>query len=274
LFNKGGKIMSDREPCQNAENLERERFEIVEQLQEWLEWPMIVLGLAWLVLLVLEFVRGSDPVLSILSTTIWVLFIADFALKLLLAPRKWRFIGANWLTVVSLAIPALRVLRVSRVLLLARAGRGLRLVRVVASLNRGMRALRSAMARRGFGYVIASTTVVVFAAAAGMLAFEREVPEGLDTYGDALWWTAMIVVTMGSGYWPQTGEGKLLCLGLSLYGFGVLGYVTATLASFFVGRDAADEEGEIASDVTLRALCAEVTALRRELAENRRIPVT
>jgi hypothetical protein len=39
--------MSDRGPSQNAENLERERFEIVEQLQEWLEWPMIILGLAY-----------------------------------------------------------------------------------------------------------------------------------------------------------------------------------------------------------------------------------
>jgi voltage-gated potassium channel len=82
----------------------------------------------------------------------------------------------------------------------------------------------------------------------------------------------MIVVTMESGYWPQTGEGKLLYLGLSLYGFGILGYVTATLASFFVGRDAADEEGEIASDATFRALCAEVTALRRELTANRGVP--
>lgn len=122
------------------------------------------------------------------------------------------------------------------------------------------------MSRRGFSYVVALSVVVVLVGAAGMFALEREAPNGLTTYADALWWTAMVVVTMGSGYWPQTGEGKLLCLGLSLYGFGILGYVTATLASFFVGRDADSEAGEVAGGRVLHKLCDEIAALRQEVA--------
>ena len=64
-------------------------------------------------------------------------------------------------------------------------------------------------------------------------------PAGIHDYGTALWWTAMLMTTMGSAYWPQTGEGRILCVLLALYAFAVFGYVTATLATFFVSRDMA-----------------------------------
>jgi voltage-gated potassium channel len=42
---------------------------------------------------------------------------------------------------------------------------------------------------------------------------------------------------MGSDYWPQTPEGRLLCLLLAIYAFAVFGYVTAAIAAYFVDRD-------------------------------------
>jgi voltage-gated potassium channel len=173
---------------------------------------------------------------------------------------------SNWLTAISLLVPALRIFRVFRVfrlLRLARVGRGLRLFRVVSSLNRGMRALGASLRRRGFGYVLALTVLVVFAGAAGMYAFENEAPGGLNSYGEALWWTAMIMTTMGSQYWPETVEGRLLCVFLALYAFAVFGYVTATLATFFVGRDAENDEAELAGAKELAALREETGRLAR-----------
>ena len=98
-----------------------------------------------------------------------------------------------------------------------------------------------------------------------MYAFENEAEGGLTTYGEALWWTAMIMTTMGSAYWPQTPEGRVLCFLLALYSFAVFGYVTATLATFFVGRDAEDERAEVAGAAQVERLREEVTALREEL---------
>jgi voltage-gated potassium channel len=144
-------------------------------------------------------------------------------------------------------------------------GRGLRLFRVVSSLNRGMRALRANLERRGFGYVILLTVLVVFAGAAGMYAFENQVPDGLTSYSEALWWTAMIMTTLGSEYWPQTLEGRVLGYILALYAFAIFGYVTATLATFFVGRDAQNVEAEIAGTEELAALREELRALRGEI---------
>ena len=159
-----------------------------------------------------------------------------------------------------------RIVRVVRVLRVARAARGVRLLRVVTSLNRGMRALRASMGRRGFGYITALTALVVLAGAAGMYAFENHPNgNGLNSYGAALWWTAMLLTSLGSEYWPQTTEGRVLCFLLALYGFAVFGYVTATLATFFIGRDAESDEAEVAGTKQIAELRAEIAALRNEL---------
>jgi voltage-gated potassium channel len=66
------------------------------------------------------------------------------------------------------------------------------------------------MRRRGFGYVLALTLGVVLLGSGGMLAFESagNVQGGFERYGEALWWAAMLMTTIGSGYWPQTAEGR------------------------------------------------------------------
>ena len=256
-------------PDVNAKKaLEHERSELLQQLDEWLEVPLVMLGFIWLALLVVEFTWGTSPILGTVSTVIWVIFILDFIIKLTLAPRKLTYLRHNWLTVLSLLAPALRVVRVvyvARLLRTAHAARGLRLLRVVSSTNRGMKALRASMGRRGLGYLIALTTLVTLTGAAGMYTFEREVVNGFDSFGVALWWTAMIMTTLGSEYWPQTAEGRVLTFLLALYALAVFGYVTASLATFFIGRDAANVEAEIVGEESIAALRADIAGLREEL---------
>lgn len=260
----------EEETLSEKQTLEQERVELLQQLEGWLETPMLILGFAWLALLVVELIWGLSPILDGLGMVIWIIFVLDFAIRFTLAPQKLAYLRRNWLTAISLLLPALRVfriVRVMRILSAARAARALRLVRVVSSVNRGMRALGAAMGRRGFGYVIALTVVIILVGAAGMYAFENDLSaeNGLHTYGAALWWTAMLMTTMGSEYWPQTAEGRILTFLLSLYAFAVFGYVTATLATFFIGRDAENAEAEVAGAKTIEALRGEIAALRAEI---------
>jgi voltage-gated potassium channel len=251
------------------------RRETLRELEAWLERPMLVLSLVWLALFVLEFTRGLPPLLTAATWCIWAIFVGDFVLRLTLAPDRSDYLRANWLTAVSLLVPAVRLLRVVRVLQAARAARvlraagtvrGLRLVKVVGSLNRGMRALGHSFSRRGFGYVVTLTALVTLGGAAAMFAFERDVPDSpLTSFGSALWWTAMMMTTMGSDYFPRSPEGRLLCVLLATFAFAVFGYVTATLATYFVGRDAASADADVAGQASIDALAAEVRALRAEL---------
>lgn len=222
--------------------VETQRVRLLVQLEQMFERPMIVLSLVWVALVAVELARGLTRPVEIAGLVIWGLFAIDFLLKLAIAPRKWIFLRRNWATALSLLLPAFRLLRIGRALRAARVLRGVRFAKVLGSLNRGMRALRRSMRRHGFGYVVALTLLVMFSAAAGMMAFEREGPNRavFATYSSSLWWTAMLMTSLGSEYWPKTGGGRALTLVVALYSFAVFGYITATLASFFIDRD--DEE--------------------------------
>jgi voltage-gated potassium channel len=75
----------------------------------------------------------------------------------------------------------------------------------------------------------------------------------------------MVMTTLGSQYWPVTLEGRLLCVLLALYALGVFGYVAATLATYFIGRDAESDDAELAGARELAALRREVAAVREEI---------
>jgi voltage-gated potassium channel len=250
---------------QTKRALERERYKLAARIGKALATPMTILSFVWLILLVLDLTRGLSPLMTRLNYVIWGAFVLQFLVEFVVTPRKLAYLKRNWLTAVALLLPAARVLRVFRAVRAIGAVRGgARLVGVVSRANRGMRALGSIMGRRGFGYVATLTVLVTVAGAAGMYAYEHGVPgSDMDSYGSALWWTAMLLTTMGSDYFPKTPEGRLLCLLLATYGFAVFGYVTATVASFFVARDADTDEGELAGARQLDALRTEIAALRR-----------
>lgn len=246
-----------------------ERWNTLEELDGWLRTPMLVLSFLWLLLVVVELIWGTFDILEMFGTAIWVAFLIEFAVRFTLAPEKTAFLSRNWLTIIALVVPAFRLLRAFRILRVARTARGLRLVRIVGTANRGMNALRASLSRRGLGYVTGLTLLVALLGAGGMLAFESasQVEGGFGSYADALWWTGMLLATMGSEFWPRTPEGRILCFLLALYGFAVFGYITASFASFFVGRDAASEQGEVAGAKEIAALRAEIAALRRDLQQ-------
>jgi voltage-gated potassium channel len=223
----------------------------------------MVLGILWLVLLILDFTRGLSPFLNALMMFIWVVFVVDFALRFILAPRKLGFLRSNWLTALSLFIPALRIGRIARVAQAFRALRSARLVSLVSSVNRGMRILRATLRRNAFGYVSLLTLVILLLGAAGVYAFEGPPGQGgIRSYGESLWWTAMIMTSFGSDYWPTSAEGRLLTVLLALYSLAMFGYITATLATFFLGRPHMKDS----QDSSL-LLLAELRALREEVAE-------
>ncbi len=251
-----------------AKQLDSERNKLLLSLNRLLEGPMIFLGFVWLAMLIIELIWGLSRPLEYLSLTIWAIFILDFILKYFLAPGKKNYLRKNWLTALSLIIPALRVFRIFRVMRLIRGLRGLRLIRIVSSLNRSMKSLGATMRRRGFGYVTLLSLVVTFAGAAGMYAMENPNP-GFNSYGLSLWWTAMRIITAGSDYWPQTSEGRGLAFILSLLVYAIFVYVTAPLATFFIGRDAEEKSAPVAGAKDVDELKKEINGLTNAINELR-----
>lgn len=247
-----------------------ERWNLLEDLDDWLRIPMAVLSLSWLLIVVAELAWGETDLLLTLGLIIWIAFLVEFVVRISLAPKKLPFLRRNWLTVLALALPALRVFRALRIVRAARALRGVRLVRIVGTANRSMTALRDTLRRRRFGYVAALTALIVFLGAAGMISFEPagEVEGGFTSFGHALWWSAMLVTSIGSDFWPHSTEGRILALLLSVYGLAVFGYITASFASFFVGRDAEAPDTSIAGRAEIDRLSEAVRELSLQLSRS------
>ena len=255
------------------QELQDERQELLEHVDAILDPPLIVLSFAWLALLILDFTRGLSHTLNIAVYIIWALFIFDFVLEITIAPNKVRYLRDHWLTAISLAVPALRVFRVVeslRALQAARAAREIGLVRTIGAMNRGLRTLRSTFAGQALAFVVALTVLVTFGGAAGMYYLERPNP-GFETYGDAVWWTAMAITTMGSEQWPRTFEGRILGWLIAVYAFAMFGYITATIATWLIGSPRAAPAGEEAASEPAPGRAAdgnvatEIAALRGEI---------
>lgn len=243
----------------------QERNKLLRTINQVAEGPMVFLGFIWLVLLVVELLWGLGPVLQGISIIIWVIFILDFLLKFFLTKKKLQYLKRNWLTAISLIVPAFRLFRILRIFRLLR---GVRLVKIIASLNRSMRSLGATMKRRGVGYMVALTMLVTFGGAAGMYAIEKGHP-GFENYGVSLWWTAMRVITAGSDAWPVTAEGRMLAFVLSLFGYGVFGYMTATLATFFIGRDAEEKDAPVAGANDVEEIKKMIRTLSEQINNNK-----
>lgn len=226
----------------------------------------MVLGFLWLGLLILELINKTTPFLQTLGIVIWIIFVLDFILKFLIAASKITFLKKNVLTIISLIVPAFRLLRLIRFVRLFRMTKGLRLIKMVTGFNRGMKSLAFTMKKRAFGYVLLLSLIVVFTGAAGLYGYEKNVNAGFQNYTSALWWTAMLVMSMGTENWPVTPEGRILTFLIGLYGLAVFGYITATIASFFIGRDI-DEKTPDSAAAQMEELKNEIKKLHDDILE-------
>ncbi len=67
----------------------QERLTTLAELEEWLRTPMLVLSVAWLALVVVELTWGENGLLESIGIVIWAIFLAEFLLRLWLAPTAW-----------------------------------------------------------------------------------------------------------------------------------------------------------------------------------------
>ena len=142
----------------------------------------------------------------------------------------------HWLDVLVVLVPFLRFLRLARVL---RATRALPVLRLLIFGGRGSESTLALLKRRRLGQLaIISAMVILLGAAAGFL-LEAEAPDSqIQTFGDALWWSATLVTTVGSELYPVTIGGRVLGFLLMLYAIGVFSYFIGAIASVLVESDA------------------------------------
>ncbi|MEX0684968.1 MAG: hypothetical protein WD267_09130 [Balneolales bacterium] len=127
----------------------RKKYRVFYQLEEHLEIPMFLLAFCWLYLFIVELFYGLGNTQEGFLYGIWILFIVEYLLKLYLAPRKLSYIKYNWITVISLIIPAFRAFRLFYALRILRSVRVINSTRIIRALTSGKRFLSALKEAQG-----------------------------------------------------------------------------------------------------------------------------
>ena len=215
-----------------------ERESLRQQLADWLDPLMTLLGLLTLVLFLVEFSATLSPTqaawVNNAEIAIWLIFLLEFAVQLLLACDKLGYLRANWFIAIAVLVPALRVVQALRALV---AVRHLNFVWLLARTNRSVQALQRIVPGRETAYLGLVTLLVVTIGGLGVYYFEQDQPNAqIQTLGDALWWAACLVTTVNIGADPVSVEGRLVAILMRIYAVGVFGLVAGNFASFLVQR--------------------------------------
>jgi voltage-gated potassium channel len=228
--------------------------------EELTTWPLMLVAVVFLAAFALPIVHDSldDDLQRLCSTVVvvtWWTFVVDYVVRLVLARDRLGFVRRHVLDLAAVALPALRPLL---------------LLRVVAVLER---TLEHNLGGRLMVYVTSLTGLAVLVGSIAVLnAEEDRAGSNIHSLSTALWWAITTVTTVGYGdHYPVTGQGRMVAAVLMLCGIGLIGVVTASLASYIVDR--VSEEDESVEQRTHRAvedLVGEVQALRREVDELRR----
>lgn len=216
----------------------------VERWERRAEVPLLLLALAFLGAYAWPVLDPRlDPTLNTfldyVSWTVWAAFALDFLVRLTLARDRAYYALHHWYDVALIALPVLRPLR---------------LLRLLAFLRILNRSAAGNLAGRVTTYVMGAAVMAVGLGAVAILDAEQDAPKAnITTIGDALWWAATTVTTVGYGdRYPVTTTGRIIAVTLMIVGIALVGAITASIAAWFVSS-LAREQGPSADEPELVA---------------------
>lgn len=229
LMRKGGAV---------ARQQNSEPRSVREWIQDALDVPMVFLALIFLALTVVDLAvplsPGGHRLATLILWIIWTIFTAEFIVLLVLAPDKSHYLKERWLATLSVFLPFLRIFLALQAIQVLRT---LQVFRLYALAHRALKQFTCYWQVRGAAYLLLTTTLVMLIGSVSIYLLERGAPGStIRGFGDAVWWAAASLSTVGSNLAPVTAEGRILAVLIYFYSMVVIGYLTAILASYFVGK--------------------------------------
>jgi voltage-gated potassium channel len=222
--------------------------------------PLDALAIAFLAVIFTRWLLDGRPAEAAIRNlagdigiAVWIAFAVDYFVRLTLSVPRGAFVRTHKLDLLMVLLPFLRIVRV---------------VIVVA------RSIRQISTQRIAGSILGIAAAVVSMGALLEWRFEsRADGASIDTLGHAFWWAIVTTTTVGYGdTYPVTWEGRVVAAMVMLVGVGLIGTVSASVASWFVARRREAEAGAAAgSTLDVAALQVQLEVLAAEQARIREL---
>ncbi|HLX51364.1 MAG TPA: potassium channel family protein [Streptosporangiaceae bacterium] len=204
------------------------RHDLVDRIEQVTRYPLLLLGIAWLVIGVTVVTSRANGTISIslVATlfTLWVILLVEYLVRLVVTPDTRGYLRRRWVEPATVLLPPLQgwhLIGIERMTVLAREAQ----LRVAFILS-----------HHSLFRVLIAAAGSLFLGAWLVLLFEENTPGGnIHSYPNALWWAIVTVTTVGYGdRFPVSGGGRIVASVLMLVGIGLIGVLTATVASVFM----------------------------------------
>jgi voltage-gated potassium channel len=190
------------------------------------EIPLFLASLVFLAAYAIHVLAPGLPdfwhsVCKLVMLALWVLFAADYGVRWRLSGQGLRFVSTHMLHTMVVILPLLRPLRI---------------VPLYDAVQRKAGQPRLSLHARVISYAGLSTLLLGFSGALAVYQAERGAPGAtMRTFGDAVWWAASTLTTVGYGdITPVTPMGRTIAIGMMIGGLALLGAVTGSFSSWLM----------------------------------------
>jgi voltage-gated potassium channel len=214
------------------------RHDVVDRIERVTKFPMTVLGIGWLVIAIVVLssdVNGSSSKFLVGSLfVLWVVMLVEYLVRLVVTPDTPGYVKRRWVEPATVLLPPLQswhVVGIEKMTLL---------------LHEGELRAESILKHHSLFRVLIAVVATLFVGAWLVLLFEEKTKgSNIHDYPDALWWAIVTVTTVGYGdRFPVTEGGRVVAVILMLVGIGLIGTLTATVASVFIKEHTDDTKAE------------------------------
>jgi voltage-gated potassium channel len=215
------------------------RHDLVDRIERITRYPLLVVGIAWLVLAIVVLsidVKHTASVVLVGSLfALWAIAFVEYLVRLVITPDRRGYLKRRWIEPVTVVLPTFQgwhFIGIERMGLLVQEA----VLRVEVILKH----------HSLFRVLIAAAGTLFLGAWLVLLFEENAKTSNIHSYADALWWAIVTVTTVGYGdRFPVTAGGRVVSVVLMLIGIGLIGVLTATVASVFIQEKTEANHAEI-----------------------------
>ena len=198
-------------------------------------WILTVLAIIFLIAysypaFVIDVSPSTQTILDGIQWVSWIAFAADLLFGVYKSSDRAQFLKKHPLEILAVALPFLRPLRLLRFISFGTL--------VFEKVNLGKSIAIT------FKVIVTALFLTYLAGIEITMAERGKTGATIESVGDGFWWAITTLTTVGYGdIYPTTTEGRFIAVGLMVSGICVLGFISATVAAWFV-KMTQDDSGQ------------------------------